>query len=70
MVVAWLAPSSVAQTQIQVIDRGGPYERFVDVGKPGFSPGDTGGYRGMSGSASVTATETEGEFVITIDLIG
>lgn len=145
LVVAWLAPSSLAQAQIQVIDREGPYERFVDVGKPGFSPGDTvfeshplldaadrtvvgrsftrftilrvieggedliaildltvrladgdislhgpvrfsrflspdgvtfavigatGAYEGMTGSANAVATDTEGEFLVTIHLIG
>lgn len=145
MLVAWLAPPSLAQTQIRILDREGPYERFVDVGKPGFSPGDTvleshplldasdqrvvgrsftrftilrvlkggedliaildltvrltdgdislygpvrfselfspggatfsvvgttGAYDGMTGSANAVATDTEGEFLVTIDLIG
>lgn len=146
VLVAWLAPASLAQTQIQVLDHEGPYERIVDVGKPGFSPGDvilgthplfdaadpstvvgrdferiqvlrvvaggedfdfvydttirladgdivaygegrfstvfapggasvpvtggTGAYAGAAGGLSVAATDTEGEFLITIDLIG
>jgi len=35
----WLAPASLAGTQIQVLDREG-FEREVDLGKPGFGPGD------------------------------
>lgn len=143
--VVWLAPASLAQTQIRVIDREGPYEKFVDVGRPGLSAGDviveshplldavdgtevgrdfthetilrviddgadlivvldstfrfgdgdvmfygtarfsdvftesgvtvaviggTGAYQGMVGTATLSATETEGEFLITIDLLG
>ncbi len=143
--VAWLAPTSFAQPEIQVLDHEGPYEKNVDVGKEGLSPGDvtlgshqlfdaadptsvvgrdferitvlrivskgqdfdflydstlrfadgdivlygegrisevftpegvtipviagTGTYRGMEGAATVTATQTEGEFLITVDLV-
>jgi len=145
MSVAWLSAPSLAQTQIQVLDREGPYEKLVDVGRAGFSAGDvvleshpllapvdesvvgrsftrltvmkvvrggedlvgileftarlsggdvtaygpvrfsdlfapggatfavigaTGTYEGMTGSATAVATETEGEFLITIHLIG
>jgi hypothetical protein len=38
--VAWLAPQSVAQTQIQVLDHEGPFEKAIDLGTAGFSPGD------------------------------
>lgn len=144
VLVVWLAPASIAQTQIQLLDREGPFEKFVDVGRPGFSAGDqilethplldpadetvvgrdfgrltilrvvrggedfdvivdstirladgdiavygearfssfftpeggtfaiiggTGAYRGMAGSANYAATETEGEFLITIELL-
>lgn len=40
---AWLVPAtsaSAGNVQIQVFDAEGPYEKVVDVGKPGFSPGD------------------------------
>jgi len=146
VLVAWLAPASLAQTQIQVLDHEGPYERFVDAGKPGLSPGDvilgthqlfdaadpttvvgrdferltvlrvrsggedfdfvydstlrfddgdivlygeakisdaftpggatvavtggTGAYVGMNGAATIAATENEGEFLITVILVG
>jgi hypothetical protein len=40
LLVLWLAPASSAQTPIQVLDREGPYEKMIDVGKPGFSAGD------------------------------
>jgi hypothetical protein len=146
VLIAWLAPASLAQTQIQVLDHEGPYEKTIDIGKPGFSPGDTilgthplfdaadpstvvgrdferiqvlrivaggedfdfvydttirlddgdivaygegrissvfapggasvpvtggtGAYAGAAGVLSIAATETEGEFLITIDLIG
>lgn len=146
VLVAWLAPASLAQTQIQLLDHEGPYEKTIDVGKPGFSAGDvilgthqvfdaaapsmvvgrdferitvlrvvsqgqdfdflydttirladgdivaygegrfstvfapggatvpvtggTGAYAGAAGALSVAATETEGEFLITIDLLG
>jgi hypothetical protein len=39
-IVAWLAAPSSAQTQIRVLDHEGPYEKELDLGKPGFSPGD------------------------------
>ena len=32
--------ASTGDTQIQVFKPDGPYEKFVDVGKAGFSPGD------------------------------
>lgn len=145
VLVAWLAPASLAQTQIQVLDHEGPYEKVIDVGKAGFSAGDvilgthqlfdvadgstvvgrdferlqvlrvvaggqdfdfvydttirlaegdivaygegrfsdvfgpggasvsvtggTGTYAGAAGTLSVAGTETEGEFLITIDLV-
>jgi hypothetical protein len=40
LLVAWLAPASLAQTQIQVLDHEGPYEKQIDLGKAGFSAGD------------------------------
>lgn len=37
----WLVTSAAAgNVQIQVFDGEGPYEKFIDVGKPGFSAGD------------------------------
>lgn len=144
-VVAWFAPASVASTQIQVLDHEGPFEKELDLGKSGFSPGDitlgthqlfdaaspttvvgrdferlmvlrviaggqdadfiydstlrlaggdvvlygegrfsdisstegatiavtggTGTYAGATGTATFTATENEGEFLISVDLI-
>ena len=144
-IVGWLASPSIARTQIQVLDREGPYEKDVDLGKVGTSPGDvsfeshplvdpsdgttvvgrdfervtifkvlsggrdldfvydstlrlsgsdivvygegrysdiftpdgvtisvvggTGVFEGASGTATVAATENDGEFLITIDLI-
>jgi hypothetical protein len=35
-----LAPQSLAQTQIQVFDPEGKYERFIDNGRTDFSAGD------------------------------
>jgi hypothetical protein len=143
--VGWFAAPSIAQTQIQVLDREGPYEKDVDLGKVGTSPGDvsfeshplvdpsdgttvvgrdfervtifkilsggddldfvydstlrlngsdivvygegrysdiftpdgltisvvggTGAFAGVRGTATVAATQKEGEFLITIDLI-
>jgi hypothetical protein len=146
LLLAWLAPPAIAQTQIQVLDHEGPYEKDLDLGKEGTSPGDvtfgshplydaadgttvvgrdfervtvlkvlsggedldfvydstlrldgndivvygegrysdiftpagvtlavtggTGTYAGAKGEASFAATANEGEFLITIDLLG
>src|SRR5207247_469133 len=40
LVLAWWAPAAIAQTQIQVLDHEGPYEKQIDLGKAGFSAGD------------------------------
>jgi hypothetical protein len=127
-IVGWLAAPSSAQTQIRVLDHEGPYEKELDLGKEGTSPGDltlgshalydaddpstivghdferltilrfrgsdivlygegrysdifapggvtaaviggTGTYAGASGTATFTATQNEGETLITLDLI-
>lgn len=151
MLVAWLAPPSAVSApaapgdlQIRVLDHEGPFEKEIDLGKPGTSSGDvtlgthqlfdaadpslvvgrdferlmvlwveaggqdldfiydstlrladgdialygearfsdiftpagatlvvtggTGVYRGMEGTATFTATATDGEFLITVDL--
>ena len=39
LLIAGLVPAS-AQTEIRVLDREGPYEKYLDLGKPGFSAGD------------------------------
>jgi hypothetical protein len=39
-IVGWLAAPSSAQTQIRVLDHEGPYEKELDLGKEGTSPGD------------------------------
>ncbi|HYX79121.1 MAG TPA: hypothetical protein VE976_00795 [Actinomycetota bacterium] len=39
-IVTWLAAPSSAQTQIRVLDHEGPYEKDLDLGKEGTSPGD------------------------------
>lgn len=40
LLVAWLAPASLAQTQIQVLESPGPFSKTLDLGKPGFGTGD------------------------------
>ncbi len=39
LLIAGLMPAS-AQTEIRVLDREGPYEKDLDLGKSGFSAGD------------------------------
>jgi hypothetical protein len=152
ILVAWFvsasaasAPAAPGDLQIQVLDHEGPFEKEIDLGKPGSSSGDmslgthqlfdaadptlvvgrdferlvvlrlvsggedldfiydstirlaggditlygegrysdiftsggtitvvtggTGIYRGMEGTGTITATATEGEFLITLDLV-
>jgi hypothetical protein len=38
--VTWLAPHSLAQTQIQVLDHEGAFEKTIDLGTAGLGPGD------------------------------
>jgi hypothetical protein len=47
MLISWLAPPSAVSApaapgdlQIQVLDHEGPFEKEIDLGKPGFSSGD------------------------------
>jgi len=40
LMVGGLSRSSVAQTQIQVLEFPGPFEKDLDLGKAGFGPGD------------------------------
>ncbi|MGH2812777.1 MAG: hypothetical protein ACRDI1_08720 [Actinomycetota bacterium] len=40
VVIGGLSSTSVAQTQVQVLEFPGPYARDVDLAKTGFGPGD------------------------------